>query len=569
MFNKINNLLTKHDKHFLIGLVIFSIIISLVETLAVSIIMPFISVANDFSLIESNQYFSMVYYFLDLDSPITFILYFSFFLFFFYVFRSLINMLYFYMLAKFSEGRYFVISKRLFETYLYLSNHNFNKLNSAHLTKMVINEASYLTQVISSLLFMISEVFVILFIYILLLYVDWQTTLWLSLVLVTVVGFILQRISYLVKTKGKEREEYQRAVYDVLSSSFGNFKVIKLFSNEDKVVQSFAVASNKFVKTNIIFETSSHIPRLVLDALGFSILSLIVALLVWHHQTNISAFMPVLSLYLLALYRLLPSVHRLIVRYNKIMFYAKSIDLVYTELYYEREKLGMKPIEFKHIIQFKKVKFAYEEENSIFTNINFFIKKGETVGIIGESGSGKSTLVDMLIGLNLPTEGEIKVDEAQLCEDNLISWREKIGYIPQSIYLFDGTVAENILFGRVYNRERLIEILEKVKLWEFLKEKNGLDTLVGEGGKLLSGGQKQRVAIARALYSSPDILVLDEATSALDKKTEMEIMKEIYALCEEKTLIIISHNEAILEQCHKIFKVENKGVSIRYQEEML
>lgn len=569
MFKKINKLLTKHDKRFLIALVFFSIVVSLVETLSVSIVMPFISVANDFSLIESNHYFSMAYHFFNMDSAVTFILYFGFSLFFFYIFRSLINMFYFYMLAKFSEGRYFIISKRLFETYLYLSNQKFNSLNSAHLTKMIINEASFLTQVISSLLFMISEIFVILFIYALLLYVDWQSTLLLSLVLVVVVGLILRRITRLVKTKGKERELYQRNVYDILSSSFGNFKVIKLFSNENEVVQSFVEVSKKFVETNITFETSSHIPRLVLDALGFSLLSLVVALLVWQHQANISSFMPILSLYLLALYRLLPSVHRLIVGYNKIMFYSKSIELVHTEFHYEREKLGRGLISFKNVIQFKNVGFYYEKDNYVLMNINFTIQKGDTIGIIGESGSGKSTLVDMLIGLNLPIQGEIKIDEAQLCINNLVSWREQIGYIPQSIYLFDGTVADNILFGRTYNKQRLIEILEKVKLWEMLEDKNGLDTLVGEGGKLLSGGQKQRVAIARALYSSPDILVLDEATSALDKKIEMEIMKEIDVLCRDKTLIIISHNEAILEHCHKILKVENQGVSIRYQKEML
>ncbi|HFU75984.1 MAG TPA: ABC transporter ATP-binding protein [Bacteroidetes bacterium] len=568
MFIKINKLLTKHDKRFLIILVFFSIIISLIETLAVSIIMPFISVANDFSLIESNYYFSTLYHFFDMNSAVTFILYFGVFLFLFYILRSFINMFYFYMLAKFSEGRYFIISKRLFETYLSLSNQKFNSLNSAHLTKMVINEASFLTQVISSLLFMISEIFVILFIYALLLYVDWQSTLLLSLVLMVVVGLILRKITSLVKTKGKEREEHQRHVYDILSSSFGNFKVIKLFSNENEVIQSFTEVSKKFVKTNIIFESSSHIPRLVLDALGFSLLSLVVALLVWKHQADISSFMPILSLYLLALYRLLPSVHRLIVRYNKIMFYSKSIELVHSELNYQGESLGTESIGFKKMIQFKNVGFSYTEGNNILMNINFLIKKGETIGIVGESGSGKSTLVDMLIGLNLPTEGQIKIDDVELCEDNLVSWREQIGYIPQSIYLFDGTVAENILFGRTYNQQRLINVLKKVKLWEILEDKNGLDTLVGEGGKLLSGGQKQRVAIARALYSSPDILVLDEATSALDKKIEMEIMKEIYLLCKDKTLIIISHNEAILEDCHKILKVENHAIFMRYQKEI-
>jgi ATP-binding cassette subfamily B protein len=464
------------------------------------------------------------------------------------------------MLAKFSEGRYFFMSKRLFETYLHLSNQQFNRLNSAHLTKMIINEASYLTQVISSLLFMISEVFVIIFIYAILLYIDWQSTLFLSLVLIIIVGFILRKITKLVKINGKKREEHQKSVYNILSNSFGSFKVIKLFSNEKEVIDSFIQVSRKFVQTNILFETSSHIPRLVLDALGFALLSLMVSFLVWRNSSDISSFMPILSLYILALYRLLPSIHRIIVRYNKIMFYAKSVELVDDELSLKYEKLGKEDIAFNHKICFEHVDFMYEDGTEVLNNVSFSISKYEKIGIVGESGSGKSTLIDMIIGLNLPTAGKILIDDNTLCEDNLISWRKQIGYIPQSIYLFDATVAENITFGREYKEDKVIDVLKKVKLWDSLQDKSAQHTMVGEAGKLLSGGQRQRIAIARALYANPDILVLDEATSALDSKVEDEIMKEIYLLCENKTLIIITHDKDILTGCSKIYEVKDKSI---------
>ena len=345
-----------------------------------------------------------------------------------------------------------------------------------------------------------------------------------------------------------------------MSSSFGNFKIIKLFSNERKIVGNFTDVSKKLVHSNIIFETSSHIPRLLLDALGFALLSLLVAFLVWRYDADISTFMPILSLYILALYRLLPSVHRIIVRYNKIMFYSQSVELIYNELAYDREVLGKESLAFKNSIIFKNVDFSYDNGDKILDTINLSIKKGESIGIIGESGSGKSTFIDILIGLNLPTNGTILIDNQKLTRQNLISWRKQVGYIPQTIYLFDGTVGENIVFGREYNQERLIDILQKVNLWELFNGKDGLDTQVGEMGKLLSGGQQQRIAIARALYSSPDILVLDEATSALDLKIEQSIMKEIYALCKDKTLIIISHNENILKECNTILKVQNQRV---------
>lgn len=561
MLKKINSLLSIHDKKFLIGLVFFSIFISLIETMAVSIIMPFISVASDFSLIETNQYFKMLYEFFNMNSAIDFVTCFGLALFFFYMIRSFINIFYFYMLSKFSEGRYYFMSKRLFETYLHLGNQQFNRLNSAHLTKMIVNEASYLTQVISSLLFMISEIFVIIFIYSILLYVDWQSTLFLTLVLGLVVGLLMRRISRLIKTKGKEREQYQKSVYDILSSSFGNFKVIKLFSNEKEVLNSFLDVSNKFVETNILFQTTSHIPRLILDALGFASLSFVVSYLVWKNGADISTFMPILSLYILALYRLLPSINRIITHYNKITFYAKAVELVHYEVGYKREILGEEIITFKNKIEFKNINFSYAEDEEILKNINFTIAKNEKIGIIGESGSGKSTLVDMILGLNLPTEGKIEIDTQTLSMQNISSWRKQIGYIPQSIYLFDGTVADNIAFGREYDEQKIVELLKKVKLWDRLQENE--NTEVGESGKLLSGGQRQRVAIARALYDNPDILVLDEATSALDPKIEHEIIREIYALCEDKTLIIISHNRKILDGCDRVFQVDNKTVFVK------
>lgn len=178
---------------------------------------------------------------------------------------------------------------------------------------------------------------------------------------------------------------------------------------------------------------------------------------------------------------------------------------------------------------------------------------------MGESGSGKSTLVDMILGLNLPTRGKIFIDGKMLSMNNIRSWRKEIGYIPQTIYLFEGTIAENITFGRKYDKAKVVELLEKVSLHKSLKD--GIETQVGEGGKLLSGGQRQRVAIARALYNNPDILVLDEATSALDIKIEQEIMSEIYILCKDKTLIIISHNQSVLSACDRVLEVTNKHVS--------
>jgi ABC-type multidrug transport system fused ATPase/permease subunit len=179
------------------------------------------------------------------------------------------------------------------------------------------------------------------------------------------------------------------------------------------------------------------------------------------------------------------------------------------------------------------------------------------VAFIGESGSGKTTLADIIIGIYRPQKGALYADNTLINNSNILSWRAKIGYIPQNIYLFDGTVAENVSFGSKYDNEKLIIALKKAKIWDFLESKDGASTRVGEGGIQLSGGQQQRIGIARALYNNPDILVLDEATSSLDDATESQIMEEIYDLSGNITLIIIAHRLSTVERCDRKIMIED------------
>ena len=243
------------------------------------------------------------------------------------------------------------------------------------------------------------------------------------------------------------------------------------------------------------------------------------------------------------------------------MFHKKSLDIVHNDLMYDVENLGDEEIEFDKKIEIKNLSFAFDN-HSVLENINLIIEKGEKVAFTGESGAGKTTLLDLIIGIYKPTKGKILIDNYELNDKNVKSWRKKIGYIPQQIYLFDGTVGENVAFGRKFNEKKIIECLKKARIWKFFESKNGINTRVGEGGIMLSGGQKQRVAIARALYGDPEILVLDEATSALDYETEKEIMNEIYEIGKDKTLIIVAHRHSTIINCDKIYIIENKKIKL-------
>jgi ABC-type multidrug transport system fused ATPase/permease subunit len=218
-------------------------------------------------------------------------------------------------------------------------------------------------------------------------------------------------------------------------------------------------------------------------------------------------------------------------------------------------------IDFKESIELKNLSFFYDKGNQILNKINLKIKKGEKIGIIGHSGAGKTTFINIIVGLIKQTSGDIFIDNKLLKNKNLISWKSKIGYVPQDVYLIDDSIKSNIALGirkDKIDNEKIYYALKQSQLMTFV---NSLpkkeDTNVGERGVQLSGGQRQRIGIARALYNNSEILVLDEATSALDQKTELDFIKAVNNIREDKTILIVTHRLSTIENCDKIFKIEN------------
>lgn len=554
--------MSKHDKRFLILLLFFSLFISLIETVGIAAIMPFISVASNFSIIHTNEYYAFIYKMFLFKDEISFVLIFGAVLILFYLFRSILNLSYFYMLSKFSTGRYHLIAYRLLENYMGRSYKDFTDNNSSDLNKTIISEAVNLTNILSALLLMFSEAFVIILIYSMMLYINWKITILLSILLFLNALLLIKTVSRKIKKEGNKREEFQRKFYEILNSTFGNFKMIKLKSNDGQVLEKFSMISYEFAKSNIVSTTLSSFPRLFLEALGFIIVVFMVIYLVYKNQHDISSVMALISMFILGLYRLMPSANRILTSYNQIMFFYKSLEIVHNDIIYEIEDLGNKEIKFNDNIVLKNIYFSYHENKYVLQDISLTINKGSKVAFIGESGSGKSTLVDIIMGLYRPKKGDIYIDGTLLNDENIKNWRQHVGYIPQHIYLFDGSVGDNVAFGEDYDQDKIKEALRKASLLEFLEtHHNGIDTEVGENGLKLSGGQKQRVAIARALYSDPEILILDEATSALDNETEKKIMREIYKIGINKTLIIIAHRLSTIDRCEKVYTLE-KGILI-------
>jgi ABC-type multidrug transport system fused ATPase/permease subunit len=555
---KINLLLNRRDKLFLYFLVLFALVMSVIETISVSIIMPFVTFASNFETIHSNKYSSYIYKLFDFSDNVSFILAFTVVLVFFYIFRVFLNIIFAYLSAKFGALRYSFIVCRLFENYLGRNYQDYIKNNSSVLNKTIISESENFSAIIACSLMIFSEAFIIIFIYSMLIWANWKITLALTILLSVQFLFIVKPISRMIKNLGGKRAEYQKNFYEILNSTFGNFKLIKLSGSNNILNREFKDIISKYSKIGITFATSNNLPRLLLEASSFIIVVTIVAYLVYIYNSDVSGVTAIISLFVLGMYRLMPAINRVITNYNEIMFRHRAVDIVYDDFNYKVEDLKDDLIEFNSTITIKNLKFEYIKDKIILKNLNFVINKGQRVAFIGDSGSGKSTLIDIIIGLFKPLSGAVLVDGVDINDNNIKQWRNKIGYIPQSIYLFDGTVAQNIVLGTEPDIDKIKNCLQKANILDFLeKHHKGINTQVGEGGIMLSGGQKQRIAIARALYNDPEILVLDEATSALDSGMEDKIMEEIYSIGKDKTLIIIAHRLSTIKNCDTIFKLTN------------
>jgi len=358
------------------------------------------------------------------------------------------------------------------------------------------------------------------------------------------------------KRLGVKRVEANEKLSKTIWQTFNNFKFIKLKGNENEIYNIFNDSTSKMSRTAIISNTLGNIPKNVLENIGFSLLIAAVCYILWRYNSA-AMVIPVISMYALALYRMLPAINRILGHLNSIAYLQRSLTMIYDDTKLKTDTEGLLPLDFKKTIRGENIRFSYMSGGEVIKGISFEIKIGEKIAFTGKSGSGKTTLVDIIIGVYRPTSGDLFIDDVLINKDNIRSWRSRIGYIPQNIYLFDGTAAENIAFGSNQNEDKIIEVAKKAKIWNFLESKDGIHTLVGEGGIQLSGGQKQRIGIARALYNDPEVLVLDEATSSLDDATEAQIMNEIYDVSGNKTLIIITHRLSTVTGCERRINIDN------------
>ncbi|CRF47192.1 Phospholipid-lipopolysaccharide ABC transporter [Helicobacter heilmannii] len=542
-------LINKRDKKILIVLVLMSIFMSLIEVCSISAIMPFITLASSPDLVLSNHYARVIYDTLHFKTPLHFAYFFSFALVGLYVFRLGYSVLFAYVNSRFANQKAHALAQRLFMHHLknsYLEHINISLDKIRH---TIMEKSGGVLHGLNALLGLLAEVSVMLFLYGLLIYTNWKMTFALTFILALQVFFITKYMSRFIQNKGRISNNAQAQSFKIFSKFFGNFKITKLKDNHEQAYQVFSQNSLNNAKANTTYRTLQVIPNRFLETVGFSLLILAVAY-VLHKYGETKMVLPIISMYALALYRMLPSLNRILDQYSIICYQQQAINGVYKDLSRPIQEEGALDLSFKETIRLQNISFAYKRTHPVLQGVDLKIKRGQKIAFIGPSGCGKSTLVDIIMGVLYPSAGQIFIDNTPLTPKNIRTWRQKIGYIPQQIYLFDGSVAENVACGSSINEERVIEVCKMAHIYDFLCQHRGIETTIGEGGINLSGGQKQRLGIARALYDNPEILVLDEATSALDTPTEAKIMDEIYSVAEGKTLLVIAHRLSTIERCN-------------------
>lgn len=366
-------------------------------------------------------------------------------------------------------------------------------------------------------------------------------------------------------TWGAKRQFYELNMMKNLVEGLNGIKDVKVFNKEKYFINYYVKNNYEYHQLNMKYYSLKQYPRVFLEMLSVAGLMGLVFLMTLQGRSPV-LIMPIIGVFAASAFRLMPSFNKIIVSIQTFRFSNSIINILFEELknireHEQQDSNNFNKIHFLNTISIENINFQYPTASEkTLSNFNLFIQKGQSIGILGPSGSGKSTFVNIFLGLLHPQSGTIKVDDINISND-LNSWRNIIGYVPQSIYLIDDTIISNIAFGiklEEVDMNRINEVVHLAQLTSLIEQlPDGLNTNVGERGVKISGGQLQRIGIARALYNNPSILVLDESTSALDNFTEKEIMKSVELLLSKSiTVIIIAHRLTTLEQCDIIYRLE-------------
>lgn len=557
--------LTQLEKRKFVIVLILTILMAFLETLGVISIMPFLAVLSSPNIIQNDQKFHYFYVLLNANSYTNFIIKLGLISMVLIIFSAIFKVIHSYGTSRFVSLQRHYLSTRLLSIYLKQDYEFFIQKNSSELTKNILSQIDQLIDNIIQPIMIIISYGLVIFAMIMLIFMHnpYMAITAFTLFLMVYVLIYLGVRKFLGRI-GQEFHYANSERYKACNEVLGGIKDVKINHADQGYLKHFQEQSRIFARHLAANQTVGNVPLLLVEAMGYcAIIGLAIGLVL--NNQNISTILPSLGLFGFAAYRMLPAAQNIYRAISSMRFSLDSANKILDDLYLPTQldqKQHYPQLSFKDRIELRNVSYAYPSDpnKNILENFSLVIPCKSSIGIIGKSGSGKSTLMDILLGLLEPQQGELLVDGIVINKNNVHSWQNLVGYIPQFIYLADDTVAQNIAFGVPKDNidmNAVIKAAKAAQIHEFIVNnlKDGYDTFVGERGVMLSGGQRQRIGIARALYRDPQVLFMDEATSALDTETEQAVNEAIQGLSGTKTMVIIAHRESAIANCTNIIEI--------------
>lgn len=579
LFQKLNYIFDKKQKGSFVVLAVMILIGGVFETLGVSMLIPAVNAIMQPDLVrEKIEKFPALSHFLTQDLQLNTDAKLLCALFGFLIGLYVVKNLYLLLLA-YKQNRFIARARndmisRVMREFLNRPYEEYLGADIPTVFRITDGDIPHTFSLVLALLQLMTECVVSLFLVIYLIRVNWQMTLLLMLVLALLTLWNAKVLKKKLNAIGKRNQDIQSRIAKWRIQSIYGLKDVKVLNRQDFFIRNYYESGKVGAELATKYAVLNNLPHLVIETIFMAtILGFMMALLT--SGQNLSAFLPQLMAFGVAAIRVMPSANRINTYMTEIAYEQPSLDFVYENLTdamktnkkmaAERAKVAGGALHLEKEIRLEGITFRYPDgDRNIFTDASMVIPKGKSVGIKGASGAGKSTIVDILLGLLHVQKGKITCDGANIFS-NYESWLSQIGYIPQSIYLIDESIRDNIAFGideREIDDARIREVAAEAQLLEFIDSlPEGLDTKIGDRGVRLSGGQRQRIGIARALYHNPEILVFDEATSALDNETEAALMGAINSFHGRKTMIIIAHRLNTIENCDLIYEVKGEKIT--------
>jgi ABC-type multidrug transport system fused ATPase/permease subunit len=535
----------------------------LLEMFGIGIVIPLITLLSSPEPLKTSPFLGRLYDWLQPESETQFIVWNLAGVILLYVVKNIYLLALTYIQNRFILARQHELGTRLFRSYLYSPYQFHLKHNSSELLRNVKLTANVIGSIGMPLILCITEFMVVIGIFIFLLWIDPFS----AVVVTSGLGIFLGVYFIFIRKKitifGENSKYYEGKMYQEVNQSLGAIKEVKTLGRENYFSKVYSEYLLKYTHANQTAVFLSQTGRFVAETIAIGLILGIMIFLLNAGKTT-SSILITFSLFAVAAMRVLPSINRLNWGFTVIRFGIPNLNEIFSHLK-KCEKFIIEDsvrnatdrIIFDNQIEFRNVSYKYRnsEKNSL-ESFSLVIPKKSNIALVGASGAGKSTAIDLILGLLKPSSGDVLVDGKNIHE-SLFSWQQQIGYVPQSIYIFDDTIQNNVAFGvqkEFFDKEKVWEALRLAQLDSFVKElPNGLDTMIGENGARFSGGQRQRIGIARALYHEPKVLIMDEATAALDNETEYNLISSIEKLSGKCTIIWVAHRISTVKNCDVIF----------------